>query len=393
MIENSHTTEHKELRIDTEEGLREFLQHTKDLYAALLDAVEVRGATDEATLLQLKQAETAFHHACDVTEMSLRSLALGIPLNDVLVSEIQDRYNDIATIYDLFVIEVAPPVVEETPPVAKQVVLQSSETFIVAATTLAEKARVLLVRYEDLAVVPAQKDELSIARFYYGQLKELAKEVAATAEAIAVQKPILEVSGTLQTNVTRILQELDTKLNTLDKELDRFFEPEEPSLEGKEDLSNELASEEQLAARSGRKSEFSAMVDKILLDSRYAAFIEKRFHTKTQFELQLRREVARVEVPSKFDLFLGVRHASAFSFLKDMSLEEIIAFDNSPRVVIRGELAAKDIPYELYVEWMYIMSDMQSALQAPLHISFCELFVRAELELMLHEQVSTENLS
>jgi hypothetical protein len=86
---------------------------------------------------------------------------------------------------------------------------------------------------------------------------------------------------------------------------------------------------------------------------------------------------------------MGIRHASAFLFLKDMSLEDIFAFDHSPRVVIRGELAAKNIPYELYVEWMYILSDIQSVLEAPLHVSFGELFVRAELELLLHEQSTT----
>jgi hypothetical protein len=235
------------------------------------------------------------------------------------------------------------------------------------------------VRYEDLAVVPSEKDELSIARFYYGQLKELAKEVAATSASIEQQKATLELSASLQATVTKSLEELDTKLNSLDKELDRFFEPDD---------TQEEASPEKQKSRTGRKSEFSAIVDRVLLDRRYATFVEKKFHTKTQFELQLAREVARIEAPSKFDMFLGVRHESAFLFLKNMKLEDIIEFDHAPRVVIRGELAAKDIPYELYVEWMYIMSDIQSMLEAPLHISFGELFVRAELELMLHEQVS-----
>jgi hypothetical protein len=391
MPEDTYTTEHKELRIDTEEGLREFLQHTKDLYNGLVDAVEAQGT--EAATAQLQQAAQAFNQACDVTEMGLHSLALGISLNDLLVSEIQDRYNDLATLHDLFVIEVAHEVEEEVfekeevvvPPT---VILESSNTFVVAATTLAEKARVLLSRYEDLAVVPAEKDELSIARFYYGQLQGLAKEVTATTAAIEQQKPTLEISAALQASVTKTLEELDTKLNALDKELDRFFEPEVVPVVEKKDLSNEQASTESQKARSGRKSEFSAIVERVLLDRRYATFVEKRFHTKTQFELQLAREVARIEAPSKFDMFLGIRHESAFLFLKNMSLEEITAFDHAPRVVIRGELAAKDIPYELYVEWMYIISDIQSVLQAPLHISFGELFVRAELELMLREEVS-----
>ncbi len=386
MIEDTATTEHKELRIDTEEGLREFLQHTEDLYAALVEAVEAH--TTQASALQLQQAATAFNQARSVTQMGLHALALGIPLNDLLVGEIQDRYNELATLYDLFVIEIAPEMQAEQEPVSSPVVLESSNTFVVAATTLAEKARVLLVRYEVLAVAPPEKDELSIARFYYGQLKELAKEVTITATGIEQQKVTLELSAALQATVTKDLEELDIKLNALDKELDRFFEPDDTPVVEKEDLSNEQASPERQKTRASRTSEFSAIVERVLLDRRYATFVEKKFHTKTQFELQLAREVARIEAPSKFDMFLGVRHESAFLFLKNRSLEDIIEFDHAPRVVIRGELAAKDIPYELYVEWMYIMSDIQSALQAPLHISFGELFVRAELELMLHEQVS-----
>ena len=386
MIDDTATTEHKELRIDTEEGLREFLQHTQELYDALVDVVQAN--TTQATVLQLEQAEAAFGRAYNATQMGLHALALGIPLNDMLVAEIQDRYNDLATLYDLFVIEIAPQMQVEEEPLSSPVVLESSNTFVVAATTLAEKARVLLVRYEDLAVVPSEKDELSIARFYYGQLKELAKEVAATSASIEQQKATLELSASLQATVTKSLEELDTKLNSLDKELDRFFEPDDTQVVEKKDLSNEEASPEKQKSRTGRKSEFSAIVERVLLDRRYATFVEKKFHTKTQFELQLAREVARIEAPSKFDMFLGVRHESAFLFLKNMKLEDIIEFDHAPRVVIRGELAAKDIPYELYVEWMYIMSDIQSMLEAPLHISFGELFVRAELELMLHEQVS-----
>ena len=385
MIEDTATTEHKELRIDTEEGLREFSQHTQELYEALVSAVETR--TTEAATLQLQQAKQAFDRAHTVTQMGLHALALGIPLNDLLVEEIQDRYNDLATLYDLFVIEIVPDIETKTlTPTTEGLV--SSDTFVLAATTLAEKARVLLARYEELAVAPPEKDELSLARFYYGQLQELSKEVAITATHIEQQKATLEVSAALQATVTKNLEELDTKLNALDKELDRFFEPEEVSEVEKKDLSNEQASPEKQKARTGRKSEFSAIVERVLLDTRYATFVEKHFHTKTQFELQLAREVARIEAPSKFDMFLGVRHESAFLFLKNMSLEEIIAFDHAPRVVIRGELAAKDIPYELYVEWMYIMDDIQSVLQAPLHISFGELFVRVELEMMLHEQIA-----
>jgi hypothetical protein len=388
MTDTTQTTENKELRIDTDEGLREFLQHAKDLYGALIEAASSSVLTSTEPAAKLAQSEVAFRRVCEVTEMCLHSLALGIPLNDVLVTEIQERYNDIATIYDLFEIEAVPEPIEEELPSVKSLVLEHSDTFVVAANTLAEKARVLLIRYEELSVVPVQKDELSIARFYYGQLTELSKEVAATAEAIALQKPILDVSATLQTNITKILEELDTKLNALDKELDRFFEPEEITLP-KADLSNEQASKEKQVERTGRTSEFSKIVERVLLDSRYATFVEKRFHTKTQFELQLTREVAKIEVPSRFDILMGIRHASAFLFLKDMSLEDIFAFDHSPRVVIRGELAAKNIPYELYVEWMYILSDIQSVLEAPLHVSFGELFVRAELELLLHEQSTT----
>ena len=89
MPEDSHTTEteHKELCIDTQEGLREFLQHTKDLYNSLVDSIEASGT--EAATLQLQQAAVAFSQACSVTEMGLHSLALGISLNDLLQAQLQ----------------------------------------------------------------------------------------------------------------------------------------------------------------------------------------------------------------------------------------------------------------------------------------------------------------
>jgi hypothetical protein len=376
MIEQAHTDQ-RELRIDTEEGLREFLAHTKELYAALLDVAEAKGVGDETVTAKLKQAETAFHHASDVTEMSLRSLALGIPLNDVLVSEIQDRYNDIATIYDLFTIELHKT---DTPEVPVITTLEQSNTFVSAVTTLSEKAKALLSRYEEIAHMPVKDGELSVGKFYYNQLVAAEKEISIISDTIIEQKELLETSLVLQENVLKALQDIDTKLNSLDKELDRFFEPDEPPV-----INNQLIPEKQV-----RTTEFSPILDQVLLDERYAAFVEETFHSRNQLELKLRREVAHIEAPSKFDMLLGVRHQSAFAFLKDFTIAELIEFDRAPRVVIRGELQAKDIPYEDYVEWMYILHDIHMVFQPPEFVTFGELFVRAELELLLSERIESE---
>jgi hypothetical protein len=270
------------------------------------------------------------------------------------------------------------------------VVLENGDNFVKAARTLTEKAKVLLERYEDITAVKTVKDELNIGEFYYLQLAELAKEVGTTAEVIGQQKDAIETSLPLQSHMTKILQTLDTKLDSLDKELDRFFEPEEISPVSIPEPKQKSNHERTHATRTEHKSEFSTILDRVLLDHRYAKFISERFHSRAQFEAQLRREVERIEAPSKFDILLGVRHPSTFSFLVDRTIEEIVAFDHAPRVVIRGELAAKDIPYEIYVEWMYILGDIQSVLQAPAHITFGELFVRAELEVMLIEQIDTD---
>ncbi|MEY2665550.1 MAG: hypothetical protein RLZZ480_655 [Candidatus Parcubacteria bacterium] len=377
MIEET-STEQKELRIDTEEGLRDFWVHTTELYTVLRDIAEQQSSSNEASRAYLQQADLAFKRANEVTEMCLRSLALGIPLNDVLVAEIQQQYNEIATAYDLFVIEATPVPQEEIP----SSVMTEVNTFLTAATTLREKARTLLTRYEDITTIITGKDELSIGQFYYNQLAAAEKVIASTEGTIMQQQELLATSTTFQESVTSTLQELDTKLNTLDKELDRFFEPdEEPEVVTATPM-------EMVEEKNTRTTEFSAILDSILLEERFALFVEEHFHSRSQLELKLRREVARIEAPSKFDMMLGVRHASAFAFLRDMTIEEVLAFDSAPRVVIRGELAAKDIPYEIYVEWMYILNDIQMILNAPHFVTFGELFVRAELELMYQERVT-----
>jgi hypothetical protein len=374
------THEQRELRIDTEAGLREFLSHTKELYSALVAAAESHTEQSEMVAAQLSQAETSYHRIRDTIDLCVRSLSLGIAVNDVLIDEVQELYNEIATLYDLFVIEseensMSPVVPAEAP--------EGIAVFLEVAKTLAEKASVLLLRYEDISTVEGKTDELNIAKFYYNQLVHEAERAAATARMVETEQLAILNGEALQASVKETLEGINTSLDKLDKELDRFFEPEEddtlrPIHHGALDASTHT--------RKDRPTEFSLFIDVILLDARYAEFLKERFHSRSQFETFLKREVEKVEAPSKFDKMLGVVHASAFSFLKDQTLEDIIAFDSLPRQQIKETLSELDIPYEVYVEWMYILADIQSVMQAPGYVSFGELFVRAELELLILER-------
>lgn len=375
-------TEERELSIDTETGLQDFLQCTKELYAALVAMAESQTATNPQVAAQLTQAEETYHRVRDVVAVCQRSLALGIPLNEVLITEIQTHYNTIATLYDLFA-ESRGEEVQEVPATV------DTETFLAAAVTLSEKGKALLERYHDILAVPVGKDELSLARFYYDQLVAEAKRAEVTLNSVEMQRPLIAESPSLQESVTKTLESIDSALNTLDKELDRFFEPEDASVPATNMADVQSAAIER---KDKRQSLFAPYIHTVLLDERYAAFLKERFHSPTQFEALLKREVEKIEAPSKFDVLLGVAHASAFEFLREMTLGEIADFERYPREEIRSELLRRNISYEVYVDWMHLLADMQTVLAAPPHISFGELFVRAEIELLLYEQSVTDSL-
>jgi hypothetical protein len=101
--------------------------------------------------------------------------------------------------------------------------------------------------------------------------------------------------------------------------------------------------------------------------------------------------VYRVEAPSKLDALLGIKHESAFSFLKDMTLAQIDDFDAQNRETIRAILFDKNIPYEMYMTWMEALPYLESHVDTYDEMKFIELFVRCEIEMQIAEREAARN--
>ncbi len=125
------------------------------------------------------------------------------------------------------------------------------------------------------------------------------------------------------------------------------------------------------------------LTPEILANSKYQKVIEHYFGSPALFEATLLREIEKREQPSKLDAFLGVVHQSAFhTFLKDLPLSEIAMLEGESFTVIRERVSALHIDYGIYVEWMKDVPVMQHVVRPHAAMTFSELYVRAELEIL-----------
>jgi hypothetical protein len=116
---------------------------------------------------------------------------------------------------------------------------------------------------------------------------------------------------------------------------------------------------------------------------KYKNILKAHFSSPATFEAALRREVYRVEAPSRLDSLLGVKHASAFVFLKGMTLADIDEFDGQKnRENIRFDLKQSNVPYETYMNWVAAIPYMEALTDSHDDMLFGELFIRSEIELL-----------
>lgn len=137
--------------------------------------------------------------------------------------------------------------------------------------------------------------------------------------------------------------------------------------------------------RGALTSSLAPLITNALREQRYRSFVEQAFGSPSDFEVSLLRRIAVVEAPSKLDTVLGINHDSAFNdLLKDMTIAEVEQFDRLPREQLRAALTEKNIEYEAYVQWLEGFYAMLQILRVPVAMTFGELFVRAEIEELMH---------
>lgn len=127
-------------------------------------------------------------------------------------------------------------------------------------------------------------------------------------------------------------------------------------------------------------------VAEALKNPRYKEIATEYYSSPAQLTFALEREIARVEVPSKFDSVFGVEYSSAFfTLFRDALLDDLIEFDNLPIQEIREHLREMNIDYYIYTQWIKALPGMVDLVRPSRNITFGELFVQAEMEVLVLE--------
>lgn len=128
--------------------------------------------------------------------------------------------------------------------------------------------------------------------------------------------------------------------------------------------------------------EQTSLTEKYLTAPRYRAFIEKHFSSLAGFERILDATITKMEAKTidGIERWLGETHASAFEYIKDLTIAEVQQLVTAGQDVIKPELQKENIKYETLMVWSDALFEMSQALQPPAHVTFGELFARYMLE-------------
>lgn len=410
------THEEKELAIDTAAGLQSFLEYVNDAYTELTELIQEVAVFGRDMSKEAEVAYEIYEHLIESVAQYEMVLERGGVMRGEDVATLQTLYSELVTIIDTLstnnVTQTPAPVREpESFDIQKQLTVQHTESvpqvfaetsatlndLLVAATKLAEKGDVLLHKYEEVKDVQPTTQALDIPKFYYTQLGvsvARAKKIKDEIFALSQQRDNNRSEPILQ-HYRDILEEIDKNYEQLDKGLDAYFEPE-PAAAQKEVAVKEISHpplripSDDFSHTDERITDLTPYTKRALASSELRTAASQKYRTRAQLEAALKREIYRVEAPSKLDSVLGIKHPSCFyTFLHDMSVEAITQFDALPRETIKDALQKRDIPYEIYINWTDAFYDIVEIMQPPKNMKFGELFVRAELELLVDEKNDT----
>ena len=379
-------SEEKELSIDTPQGLQEFLRFIDDVYRDFLVALQQTSGTEVMVSGDLLAVETAKRQAEELVAHHTKVLDFGGEIFPDDIAKLQSLYDTIASAYDRLVSMAQSSYEVQTGSALFDGNLEGIDATRDRAQALAVHADELVYEFSELETAKITTPELKLGKLLYEQLKTAAQSTLATAQEIDHLQANLPVASVLGA-AARIDTELDTLSRTIEqlqKSLLRFFETDTftDQVPERKDAVEAMKKNERAAKLFEQPSLFTDIVKDILKNAEYRAILQERYSSPAAFEAALKREVYRVEAPSKLDTLLGVKHESAFSFLKHMTLAEIDIFDVRNRDAIRAELKEKNIPYETYMAWIQAMPYLESFVAAHDDMTFLELFVKSEIEIL-----------
>ena len=367
----AHQNLEEELTIDSIHGLKAFLVYADDAYEAFMAEAAQNNSPSKESLITHVEAIYAEINALVVRYIKI--LDWGGEMSVDQGELLQQFYNQIVEAYDSL----------QAPQSESQRVALINQ--VETATFLLERGVRLLEAFSEIQTTPLTSSVIIAGKDTYAALQENCTNAKLIFDAIeaSVETTTLADATIIATEQAQGLAEIEATFDALEESLTTLFESgaleNVPRIkESTDDKKNSLYQTSQATTL------FGPFIKIVVAHPRYAAVVKEAFSSPSAFEAALRREVYRVEAPSKLDALLGVKHGSAFLFLKDMTLAELDEFDGTQnRPAIRARLSENNIPYEIYMNWIEAVPYMESLVESFDEMTFGELFVRSEVELLL----------
>ncbi|MEK7462163.1 MAG: hypothetical protein AAB618_01155 [Patescibacteria group bacterium] len=390
-----YEAQEKELSIDTPEGLQEFLRFIEDVYRDFIVVMQQTPGSEVLVDGDLLKVEVARNKAVELVAHHTKILEFGGELYEEDITQLQALYDSIVSVYDRLVKTTYQVANKEE---AQTVIADTSglDATLDRAKLLAVQADQLVYEFSELETVQVTTAELKLGKLLYEQLKLTAKQALDKVGEIE-QFTVTTSQQELLPVAARLDRELDTITNNLEqlrKSLARYFETEAFAEETPErkNAQEKIKKDERAAKLFDQQSIFTVALKSLLKEERNRVILQERHNSPAAFEASLKREVYRVEAPSKLDALLGIKYASAFVFLKDMTLMQIDQFESqSKREDIRLTLQEKNIPYETYMAWIQALPYMEAVVDTYDDMTFLELFIRSEIKMLSEELEARRN--
>lgn len=361
----------EELTIDSIHGLKSFLVYVDDAYQAFMYVAQE--SESPLTASKVSQVEAIYAEINSLVTRYIKILDWGGEMSIDQAELLQQFYNQILDAYD----SVLQPHV--TSP--RAALIDQVQT----ATFLLERGIRLLEDFSELQTTPLNSPAIHAGKISYAQLQQNCTDAKLIFDAIeaSVETTTLEDATLIATEQAQGLVDIEATFDELEHSLTALFASGALEQIPKQTV---VISNNSNATHNGAQPEsiFSPFIKRTMTLPRYASVIKESFSSPSAFEAALRREVYRVEAPSKLDALLGVKYGSAFNFLKNMTIFEIDEFDRTHhRQDIRAALAEHTIPYEMYMNWIEAIPYMESLVAETNEMTFGELFVCSEVELLI----------
>lgn len=140
--------------------------------------------------------------------------------------------------------------------------------------------------------------------------------------------------------------------------------------------------------RPAEEYQQESLTELYLSAPKYKQFISEYYSSSAGFERILDSTITKIEAETidHIDKWLGDVPASAFSFLKDMSMSEFMNFSDRSYEDVQYDLKRENIKYDTFAQWRDLASEMLSIVPRGETMKFGQLFATYMIELMMKSE-------